>query len=175
MTDFMTSAPPSSAAHLETVPAPVFREAMTRFAAGVTVVTAYAGGDPVGCTATAVLSLTDRPPTLLVSLASGSGTLECIRTAGHFGVSVLPYALRGLADRFAGQPAARRFTGVAHERRSGAPLLTGSVAGLVCRVSRYVSLDDHTLVVGRVVHTQTDDGDAPLVHFARRQTRPCQV
>ncbi|MGW7545604.1 flavin reductase family protein [Streptomyces sp. NPDC054770] len=155
-----------------TVPPAVFREAMTRFASSVTVVTAYDGGDPVGCTATAVFSLTDRPPTMLVSLASGSGTLGHIRAAGRFAVNVLPWRLRTLAERFALLPSGQRFAGVAHTGRCGAPLLTGAVAGVVCEVTRSVPVGDHTLVIGRVLHAETDDGAAPLVHFARRQTRP---
>ncbi|MEU6221497.1 flavin reductase family protein [Streptomyces sp. NPDC047022] len=150
----------------------MFREAMSRFAGSVTVVAAYDGGLPVGCTATAVFSLSDRPPSLLVSLASDSGTLGHIRTAGRFSVNVLSWELRALAERFAVLPAALRFDGVAHTGRYGAPLLTGAVAGVVCRATRYVPLADHTLVVGEVVHTVADGDGEPLIHFARRQTRP---
>ncbi|MFD9320331.1 flavin reductase family protein [Streptomyces sp. NPDC060053] len=156
----------------DTVPPELFRDVMTRFARSVTVVTAYDGEHPVGCTATAVLSLTDRPPTLLASLDSGSGTLRHIRAAGRFGVSVLPYRLHALAARFAELPAARRFDGIDHVSPHGAPLLGGAVAGVVCRVTRYVPLADHTLVIGHVVHAETDEDAEPLIHFARRQTRP---
>ncbi|MFJ3306311.1 flavin reductase family protein [Streptomyces sp. NPDC086549] len=156
----------------DTVPPDAFRDAMARFARSVTVVTAYDGTHPVGCTATAVLSLTDRPPTLLASLASDSGTLRHIRAAGRFGVSVLPYRLRAQAARFAVLPSARRFDGVAHTSRCGAPLLDGAVAGVVCHVTRFVPVADHTLVIGHVVHSAVDEGAEPLIHFARRQTRP---
>ncbi|MGW1143409.1 flavin reductase family protein, partial [Streptomyces zhihengii] len=62
--------------------------------------------------------------------------------------------------------------GVEHTARFGAPLLTGAVAGLVCRVTRLLPLADHTLVVGEVRHAQTENDEDPLVHYARRQTRP---
>lgn len=156
----------------DTVEPETFREAMARFATSVTVVTAYDADTPVGCTATAVFSLTDRPPTMVVSLASASGTLRHITAAGHFAVNVLPWRLRALADRFARCPSGQRFEGVEHTARSGAPLLTGAVAGLVCRVTRLVPLADHTLVVGEVLHARTEDHADPLVHHARRQTRP---
>ncbi|MFE7935340.1 flavin reductase family protein [Streptomyces sp. NPDC057456] len=162
----------TSAGGPDTVPPELFRDVMTRFARSVTVVTALDGEHPVGCTATAVLSLTDRPPTLLASLDSGSGTLRHIRAAGRFGVSVLPYRLHALAARFAELPAARRFDGIDHVSPHGAPLLRGAVAGVVCRVTRYVPLADHTLVIGLVVHAETDEDAEPLIHFARRQTRP---
>ncbi|MFG2454774.1 flavin reductase family protein [Streptomyces sp. NPDC048512] len=156
----------------DTVAPGTFREAMTRFAASVTVVTAYDAKSPVGCTATAVFSLTDRPPTMVVSLASTSGTLRHITASGLFAVNVLPWRLRALADRFARLPSGHRFEGVEHTARFGAPLLTGAVAGLVCRVTRLVPLADHTLVLGEVLHAQTEDHEDPLVHYARRQTRP---
>lgn len=162
----------TAAGGTDTVPPESFREVMTRFAGSVTVVTGHDGTRPVGCTATAVLSLTDRPPTLLASLASDSATLRHIRAAGLFGVSVLPYRLRSLAARFAELPADRRFDGVDHTSPHGAPLLGGAVAGVVCRVTRYVSLGDHVLVVGHVIHAETDEDAEPLIHFARRQTRP---
>ncbi|MER7839434.1 flavin reductase family protein [Streptomyces sp. NPDC096040] len=161
-----------SSGSADTVAPEAFREAMTRFASSVTVVTAYDGAVPVGCTATAVFSLTDRPPALLVSLATGSTTLGNIRAAGRFAVNVLPWRLRGLAERFAVLPSAQRFEGVPHTARFGAPLLDGAVAAMACRVTQYVPLADHTLVIGEVVHAETDQDGQPLVHFARRQTRP---
>ncbi|WP_016908594.1 flavin reductase family protein [Streptomyces xiaopingdaonensis] len=154
-----------------TVAPEAFREAMTRFASSVTVVTAYDGSAPVGCTATAVFSLTDRPPTMLVSLASASSTLGHIHTAGRFAVNVVPWRLRELAERFAVLPSAQRFDGVAHTGRLGVPLLSGAVTAVACRVTRYVPLADHTLVVGEAVHIETDETGEPLVHYARRQTR----
>ncbi|MET7745665.1 flavin reductase family protein [Streptomyces sp. NPDC005385] len=156
----------------DTVATDTFRDAMTRFAASVTVVTAYDADRPVGCTATAVFSLTDNPPTMVVSLASTSGTLRHLTAAGLFAVNVLPWRLRALADRFARLPSKQRFKGVEHTARLGAPLLTGAVAGLVCRATRFVPLADHTLIVGEVLHAQTEEHEDPLVHYARRQTRP---
>ncbi|MFF9203831.1 flavin reductase family protein [Streptomyces sp. NPDC014986] len=159
------SAVPESAGTV--VPAE-FREAMTRFATCVTVITAQAGSRPVGCTATAVFSLTDRPPTLVVSLASDSGTLRAVRAAGTFAVNVLSWQQRALVDRFARLPGEARFQQVPHDTVHGAPLLEGTVAGVVCRVADCVTLDDHVLVSGRVVHARTHEDVTPLVHFARR-------
>ncbi|MFE7855671.1 flavin reductase family protein [Streptomyces sp. NPDC057403] len=145
-----------------------FRQAMTRFATCVTVITARAGTRPVGCTATAVFSLTDHPPTLVVSLASHSGTLSAVRAAGTFAVNVLSWQQRDLVDRFSTLPAALRFEEVPHHTVHGAPVLEGTVTAVVCRVADCVPLDDHVLVSGRVLHTLTHDGATPLVHFARR-------
>ncbi|MBT2383352.1 flavin reductase family protein [Streptomyces sp. ISL-11] len=144
-----------------------FREVMTRFPACVTVVTAYDEDGPAGCTATAVVSLTDRPPSMAVSLNSGSGTLRRIVAAGTFAVNVLPAHLGHLVEQFATAGAAHRFDGVDFGPRHGAPVLAEAVASVVCDVTHTVPLLDHTLLVGAVVSAgATDDGE-PLVLYRR--------
>ncbi len=58
----------------ETVAAQVFRETMGHLASGVTIITSSHDGTPVGMTATAVCSISTKPPMLLVSLTTGSRT-----------------------------------------------------------------------------------------------------
>jgi flavin reductase (DIM6/NTAB) family NADH-FMN oxidoreductase RutF len=149
-----------------------FHEVMTRFATCVTVVTAYDAQRPVGCTATAVFSLTDRPPSMVVSLAAGSGTLRHIRAAGTFAINVLPWHRRELAHQFATSESDRRFEGVSHEERHGAPVLTEAVASVVCRLAQDVPLLDHSLIVGEVISAGVDGCADPLVLYRRQQRRP---
>jgi len=62
------------------VPAAEFRNAMSHFATGVTVVTSVgADGTPVGTTANAVTSLSLDPPLILVCFDLGSVTLRAIQ------------------------------------------------------------------------------------------------
>ncbi|MFJ9819123.1 flavin reductase family protein [Streptomyces sp. NPDC101151] len=156
----------------ETVSDEQFRDVMTRFAACVTVVTAY-GADrtPVGCTVTAVFSLTDRPPSMAVSLRTESGTLNHIRAAGTFAVNVLPWHRRELAQRFATAEPLLRFHGVGHTERDGAPVLTDALASVVCRTTHEVPLLDHTLLVGAVLRAEAADAGQPLVLYRRAAHR----
>jgi flavin reductase (DIM6/NTAB) family NADH-FMN oxidoreductase RutF len=67
-----------------------FRQAMSHFATGVTVVTSIGDdGDPVGTTASAVTSLSLDPPLVLVCFDRASLTLRAIRSHGAFVVNVL--------------------------------------------------------------------------------------
>ncbi|MEV5977394.1 flavin reductase family protein [Streptomyces sp. NPDC052114] len=144
-----------------------FKEAMTRFATCVTVVTASTSGTPVGCTVTAVFSLTDDPPTMAVSLRTASRTLRDIRAAGTFAVNVLPWHRRELAQRFATADPAVRFDGVGHVLRDGAPVLTDAEAVVVCRTAQEVPLLDHTLLVGTVLSAETAADGQPFVLYQR--------
>ena len=148
-----------------------FREVMTRFPACVTVVTAQDEHGPVGCTATAVMSLSDRPPSMVVSLNTTSSTLARIVAAGTFAINVLPAHLGHLVQQFATAEAARRFDGVGHGPRHGAPVLAEAVASVVCEVTHAVPLLDHTLLVGAVVAAEAAEAGEPLVLYRRAAHR----
>src|ERR1700749_637630 len=84
------------------VPAAEFRDAMSHFATGVTVVTSVgADGTPVGTTANAVTSLSLDPPLILVCFDLGSVTLRAIQGHGAFVVNVLAAAQRQVSANFA--------------------------------------------------------------------------
>ena len=84
------------------VPAEEFRNAMSHFATGVTVVTSVgADGTPVGTTANAVTSLSLDPPLILVCFDLASVTLAAIREHGAFAVNVLAAEQEHLSSGFA--------------------------------------------------------------------------
>ena len=64
-----------------------FRNALGRFATGVTVVTtATEDGTPLGLTVSSFNSVSLDPPLVLWSLDRSSSTLEAFETASHFDV-----------------------------------------------------------------------------------------
>lgn len=69
---------------------------------GVPVVTAVQPEGPTGCcTANAVMSLLPDPPSLLISLITGSRKLSVVPKAGAFAVNLLAWSDRYVAQRFA--------------------------------------------------------------------------
>ena len=145
----------------------LFRSALSRFAAGVTVVTARDGdGGDHGMTVSAFSSLSLEPPLVLVCLDETATLLPHLRAATGFGVSILGAAQGDLSRRFADQ-AADRFDGVAFTRASsGAALLDGAVAHLECRRLAMHPGGDHVIIVGEVLSARTFAGE-PLIYFHR--------
>ncbi|MBM3907802.1 MAG: flavin reductase family protein [Gemmatimonadetes bacterium] len=144
-----------------------FREAMARFATGVTVVTARgADGADHGMTVSAFASLSLDPPLALVCVEQSATLLPHLRDAEWFGVSILAAGQEDVSRRFATKDVAR-FDGIATRRASEGPaLIEGAVSHLVCRrVAEYPG-GDHLIIVGevRVAHVS---GDEPLVHAQR--------
>lgn len=139
-----------------------FRATMARFAKCVTVTTTMGSHGPVGCTTTGVLSLSADPPAMLVSLASTGRTVRDLVTSGAFCLNVLSCDQHRLVRQFAGGDPDRRFDGVGYHLRGGVPVLDGTSATVVCRLSESFTALDHTLLIGAVEHAQSA-GDAPLV------------
>src|ERR1051325_8787472 len=79
-----------------------FREAMSRLGAAVHVITTDGPSGKTGFTATAVCSVSDAPPTLLVCLNRGATSMPILRGNGVFCVNTLRAGDEIVADTFAG-------------------------------------------------------------------------
>lgn len=129
------------------VDAPPFREAMSRLGAAVHVVTTAGPGGKTGFTATAVCSVSDQPPTLLVCLNRRSNSTPMLRDNGVLCVNTLRAAEATIADVFAGRTGAKaadRFaTGEWTVLKTGAPVLESAVVAFDCRVVEVKAVASH--------------------------------
>ena len=140
-----------------------FRNALGRFATGVTVITAIENGKAHGMTANAFVSVSLDPPLVLVSLDNRSHMHRILPTAGRYGVSVLAEDQQALSDHFAGrtkQDAQPHFIS-----RGGTVLIDGAVAYFAVRVINAHPAGDHTLYIGLVEYVESRD-DRPLLFYA---------
>ncbi|SEK22862.1 NADH-FMN oxidoreductase RutF, flavin reductase (DIM6/NTAB) family [Ectothiorhodospira marina] len=144
-----------------------FRDALGRFATGITVITCQDPQDdlPNGFTANSFSSLSLDPPLVLFSLRRDAGCLGAFERAEAFAVNVLAEDHEGLSNRFAGKEAGR-WDGLDYEAgQTGAPLLPGMLAQFECRTEAIHEGGDHRIFVGRVLRlTQPREGE-PLIYF----------
>ena len=151
----------------ETVPDDVFRDMISRFASGVTVITTTADDGDHGTTASAVSSLSMDPPMLLICLNKSSATRAAIAKSGVFGVNVLAEHQGDIAYRFA-KKGENKFAGVDTLRgRSGIPLVDNALAHFECEVEETVTGGTHSVFLARVREASGTDA-APLTYFRGR-------
>ena len=154
-----------------TVPVPVFREAMSRLGAAVHVVTTAGPGGKTGFTATAVCSVSDAPPTLLVCLNRRNHSGPILRENQVFCVNTLGAECETIADVFAGRTGAmldNRFgTGVWTTLKTGAPVLSTCVVAFDCRVLEIKAVASHNVIFGAVVDIRLGPAGAALVYHER--------
>jgi len=146
---------PEAAGEPGPVEAEVFRRAMRHPASAVAVIAAGAPGGRAGITATAVCSLSDAPPSLLVCVNRNARLTGVIRASASFSVNFLGTDQVALAEVFAGR------AGLAGERRfddrlwatavTGAPVLADCLASFDCRLDGEYQHATHSIFIGRVV------------------------
>lgn len=147
-----------------------FRTAMSRFPAGVTIVTTTAAdGTPWGFTASSFCSLSLEPPLVLVCLAKNARCFAAFRDAASYVIHVAGQQHGELVMRFASKSVDDKFAGTSFANgASGHPELDDAVVTLRCRRHDVVDAGDHVILIGRVVDALTREDAPPLVHGDRR-------
>jgi flavin reductase (DIM6/NTAB) family NADH-FMN oxidoreductase RutF len=141
-----------------------FREAISQFATGVTIVTTTHRGRPAGMTASAVCSLSLDPVLLLVCIDNRLPTHTAIDASRRFTVNVLGEASADLARRF-GRRTEDKFADVSLAAGADPPVLTDAIAHFVCEVQERLPGGDHSIFVGRVLSCAATPGRRPLLYF----------
>lgn len=143
------------------------RNALGRFATGVTIVTTSGrDGRPVGLTANSFSSLSLDPPLVLWSIDKGSSCLKAFEKADGFVVHVLSTAQETLSTRFAALPLEDRFTDLDYGLNDrGLPLLDGACARFECRTDAIHEGGDHLILVGAVEAMDVAETE-PLVFWS---------
>jgi flavin reductase (DIM6/NTAB) family NADH-FMN oxidoreductase RutF len=141
-----------------------FREVISHFASGVTVITALLDGRAFGTTASAVTSLSLEPPMLLVCMNKQSETGRAVAQSKRFGVNILGADQVDLAERFA-QKGGDKFAGVpVSAGKWGEPLFDEALATLECHVAEETTGGTHYVFLAEV-ESGAARGGAPLAYF----------
>lgn len=148
-----------------------YRDAMARLGAAVNVITTLGDDGPRGFTASAVCSVTDDPPTLLLCLNRNSDNNEPLRRAGILCVNTLAASQEAFSPLFAGftgVPQAERFeTGVWAPMVTGAPALQDAVVSFDCTVASVSEVGTHTVFFCAVQAIQVGPRHEGLIYFGR--------
>jgi flavin reductase (DIM6/NTAB) family NADH-FMN oxidoreductase RutF len=143
----------------------LFRQVMSNWGSGVTVVTTNTEGHPYGLTVSSFASVSLDPILILVCLDNRLSGLHHFTESKHFGVSILSESQQDISRMFAkkgtDRPPELYFTGT-----TGVPLLRNSLAVLECEVAATYPGGDHTIFLGRVQGMQVLNAAAkPLLYL----------
>ena len=157
-----------------------FRNAMAQMSAAVSVVTSDGEAGRCGITATAVCSVTDAPPTVLVCVNRGSAMNAVFKANGWLCINILASEQEETARHFAGM------TGVAMDERfalagwttssAGLPVLEGALANLQGRLVEVQEVGTHSVLLVALDEIRVREEGDSLVYFSRafrRVSRGC--
>ena len=172
----MRTAPPNvSQALTPDFEAAHFRQALSRFATGVTVVTTLAAhaqkGDTqsssfVGVTVSSFNSLSLSPPLVLWSMGLKSGNLPLFQVGTHYVINVLAADQLALCQRFAYEKGDRFADTDFTLGQAGLPILSGALAWFECHNRSRHEEGDHVIFVGEVERCGFSQDSQGLVYQA---------
>lgn len=145
-----------------------YRNVMRHQAGAVAIIAVGKTGHRTGLTATAVCSLSDTPPMLIVCINRTASAHAPIRDAKSFSVNLLADDQQDLAKLFSSKKVmgeARFDKKVWDTMKTGAPMLKGCIANLDCEVKDEHGFDTHSLFVGLVKDARFREDAQPLLYF----------
>ncbi|MBD2811119.1 4-hydroxyphenylacetate 3-monooxygenase, reductase component [Xenorhabdus sp. Vera] len=148
-----------------------FRDAMASLSAAVNIITTDGPAGRRGITATAVCSVTDTPPTLMVCINRNSAMNPALQENGHMCVNILNHEQELIARHFAGM------TKISMEERFnwdiwqtgmlGQPLLKETLANLEGSIEKIQEVGTHyvyLIEIKQIIVRQEGHG---LLYFKR--------
>jgi len=142
-----------------------FRQAMRRLATTVAIVTTGSGDNYAGMAATAVMSVTADPPTLVVAVNRTASMSPILGEHGWFCVNLLAERHQDLVAVFGGRKSgqARFEDGEWLMSADRPPVLADAAASLVCETSGRFDVGTHTMFTGAVRHIVNHPKIDPLI------------
>ncbi len=154
-----------------------FRNAMSLLTSAVNVVSTTGASGRYGFTASAVCSVTDAPPTLLVCMNKASYSHAHFVENKILAVNVLGAHHQAISNVFSSKmnPVERFTHGVWTELKTGAPVLNDALVSFDCQIEQIQTVGTHDIFICRVVAIQQTQQDHSLVYFNRAYHRVGQA
>ncbi|MFT4267228.1 MAG: pyrimidine utilization flavin reductase protein F [Xenophilus sp.] len=147
-----------------------YRDAMARLGTAVNIITTDGPAGRAGFTASAVCSVTDEPPTLLICLNRNASVYPVFHANGVLCVNVLAAGQQQISGLFGGRtPMDERFAAARWQAgRTGAPVLEAACASFECRVVDRTAVGTHDVLFCEVDAIRLGEAAQGLVYFDRR-------
>ncbi len=140
---------------------------MRRLAASVCVISLRdTQGERHVMTATAVTSLSDNPPALLVCVNKGATAYDALQNRQPFCVSILHQSQQDISALCAGlTDSDDRFSQGTWQDNDSIPYLGDAQANFFCKTDNVVEYGSHIIAIGKLTEVYTADGEVePLLY-----------
>lgn len=143
-----------------------FKQALSSWPSGVTVVTTRHNGESWGFTASSFCSVSLTPPMVLVCVDVRANCHDAFAEAEKFAVNVLSESQSTVGQIFATKDSSKFEKVVTTNSDRGLPVLDSAVATIECERVETLRRGDHSILLGSVLAASASEEDA-LVYFRR--------
>lgn len=147
-----------------------YRNGMAMLAGAVNVITTDGPRGKAGFTATAVCTVTDQPPTLLVCMNRSSYAHPFFVNNGVLCVNLLSAGQQDLSGVFANREISMEARFASTEcsvLETGSPVFADALVSFDCRIAQIEEIGSHTIFFCEVVEMQQSEPKPGLVYFNR--------
>lgn len=150
----------------------LYRDAMSRYAGHVQIVTTAHEGERRGVTITAACSVSDSPAMVLACVNAANPKNAIFEKSGHFALNTLSADQIDLANAFSGRDpvltSEERFAkGDWQELVTGAPVLKDALAAFDCRLIEFKVMATHMVLIGEVMGISFGEPKPALLYMDR--------
>lgn len=145
------------------VPQAEYREALSYWATGVTVAAVRDEDRIEATTVSSLTSVSDTPPTVLISLRPSARILPFLEPGTTLGISILAEDQARTAAVFADSYP----VGPSPFGDAVVPTVTGALVVLSCTVEQILPVAGSSVVVARVTAAEPGNGTEPLLYYRR--------
>lgn len=146
-----------------------FKDAMAQLATAVHIVTTDGEAGRYGFTASAVCSVTDSPPTLLVCMNAGIRFYDNFVKNGVLAVNTLTAEQSDLSNAFASPlTSEERFAKADWATlTTGSPVLSNALINFDCKISEIKQVGTHGILICEIVGIRQGNEDKALIYHNR--------
>jgi flavin reductase (NADH) len=148
-----------------------FRHAMAQFPAAVSIITSDGSAGRCGITASAVCSVTDSPPTVLVCINRNSAMHDVFKQNGHLCINVLSDEQEQLALHFSGATKVAmedRFSwDIWEEGADAQPVLRDALVKLQGKIKDCKEVGSHSVMFVELSAIDVSEEKDSLIYFNR--------
>ncbi|WP_072282001.1 flavin reductase family protein [Rappaport israeli] len=142
----------------------LFKQSMSLFASGITVIT-WQGDNPIdGITVSAFASLSLNPPLVLFCIDRNAYAYPLMCEQSHFGVNILSDKQKDLAYQFAGANRQGLESFINRDNPHNIPTLNSTLVSLTVRVRDRITQGDHDIFIAEVQTSHLNRELKPLLY-----------
>lgn len=146
----------------------LFRDAMGKFATGITIVTLKDEEEIYGITVNAFMSISLNPKLIAISIDENASLYDRLLEANNFGISILKEDQKELAMIFAKQ--IEKNQEIDYFINNGVPVIRNSLATVTCAVHEKFKVGDHMIFIAEVLDLTVEQGEPILFSGGKYRT-----
>jgi flavin reductase (DIM6/NTAB) family NADH-FMN oxidoreductase RutF len=146
-----------------------FRDAMGKFATGITIVTIEYDGEIMGMTVNAFMSISPDPKLIAISIDEKASMYDQLLETKKFGVSILSEQQKDISMIFSRQIEGDR-NSIPYVKQDHIPVIDQSLVTLACHVQDTADAGDHTILIAEVTEINMNEGEPVLFYGGKYRT-----